>query len=392
MDVEAALSKAILDEPEDLPRLAYADWLDERGGKGDAARAEFIRLQIEQARRQGEAAEEVRERSVALWQAHRSDWFGPAAERLSLSECVRGFLTGITVGTFVALVEEAGRSDEAWPLGPVPVVQVGGKVWEGFDESVDHLAVARRPDLASWGGIDCRTNCRDLLRGPHLTNLRSLSLASNLIERSDLEPLSRAAFRLRSLRFTGWQVSDGAMRLLAGAPSLHGLCEFDLASSPQTQAPVVEFLGSANAAALRRLTLRSSSWRHGWAKKATLQALVHSCRLTNLRSLALCSHRELLCKSGARKLANWKGLPRLNSLHLEGDVGLSNDGLRILTRSPHLAGLRELSLSCPALDYLILTESPHLDGLARLRLGKHVPVPARAALAAHFGGRVVFDA
>jgi uncharacterized protein (TIGR02996 family) len=45
-----ALYAAILAEPgEDTPRLAYADALDERGGPGDAARAEFIRLQIELA-------------------------------------------------------------------------------------------------------------------------------------------------------------------------------------------------------------------------------------------------------------------------------------------------------------------------------------------------------
>lgn len=35
---------------EDLPRLAFADWLDDRAGPGDAERAAFIRLQIERYR------------------------------------------------------------------------------------------------------------------------------------------------------------------------------------------------------------------------------------------------------------------------------------------------------------------------------------------------------
>ncbi len=46
-DLEA-LYAAILAQPEeDTPRLIYADALDERGQPGDAARAEFIRVQVE---------------------------------------------------------------------------------------------------------------------------------------------------------------------------------------------------------------------------------------------------------------------------------------------------------------------------------------------------------
>src|SRR5262245_22408142 len=43
-----ALHRAILDSPEDgTPRLVYADWCEDNG---EAARAEFIRLQIERER------------------------------------------------------------------------------------------------------------------------------------------------------------------------------------------------------------------------------------------------------------------------------------------------------------------------------------------------------
>ena len=48
MDVAAALLHAIREAPEvDLPRLAYADWLDD---VGRPERAEFIRVQVELAR------------------------------------------------------------------------------------------------------------------------------------------------------------------------------------------------------------------------------------------------------------------------------------------------------------------------------------------------------
>ncbi len=43
-----ALLQAILERPhDDDPRLILADWLEERDGPGDAARAEFVRLQCE---------------------------------------------------------------------------------------------------------------------------------------------------------------------------------------------------------------------------------------------------------------------------------------------------------------------------------------------------------
>jgi uncharacterized protein (TIGR02996 family) len=51
---ESGLLAAILAKPEDdLPRLVYADFLDERNGSGDAERAEFIRVQVELAKCRG---------------------------------------------------------------------------------------------------------------------------------------------------------------------------------------------------------------------------------------------------------------------------------------------------------------------------------------------------
>lgn len=45
--VHDALLKAVFESPDDdLPRLAYADWLEEHGGAADALHAELIRLQL----------------------------------------------------------------------------------------------------------------------------------------------------------------------------------------------------------------------------------------------------------------------------------------------------------------------------------------------------------
>lgn len=49
-DRDAFLAGILANPDADLPRLAYADWLDEQGNEGDSARAEFIRLQCELVR------------------------------------------------------------------------------------------------------------------------------------------------------------------------------------------------------------------------------------------------------------------------------------------------------------------------------------------------------
>ncbi len=54
-DTTSALLAAICADPsDDVRRLAFADHLDERGGDGDAERAEFIRVQCELARQTAE--------------------------------------------------------------------------------------------------------------------------------------------------------------------------------------------------------------------------------------------------------------------------------------------------------------------------------------------------
>src|SRR5262249_13693537 len=66
MSDDEALVRAIAEQPEeDTPRLALADWLDEQGGEANVARAEFIRIQVELARRpDSETQAEMRQREA----------------------------------------------------------------------------------------------------------------------------------------------------------------------------------------------------------------------------------------------------------------------------------------------------------------------------------------
>jgi uncharacterized protein (TIGR02996 family) len=87
-----AFLRAIGENPaDDAPRLVYADWLDDRG---DAARAEFIRVQCELARPGGNRARrtELRLRERELLKAHKSDWARPFKPWHDDVEFRRGFV------------------------------------------------------------------------------------------------------------------------------------------------------------------------------------------------------------------------------------------------------------------------------------------------------------
>src|SRR3954471_25092659 len=95
---DAAFLRAIRDRPdEDLPRLIYADYLDERGDP----RGEFIRLQIERPSlhfadpRRVELAERERE----LLRRHEDEWLGPLSAVVSSHEFRRGFVGYVMVMT-----------------------------------------------------------------------------------------------------------------------------------------------------------------------------------------------------------------------------------------------------------------------------------------------------
>src|SRR4051812_48918640 len=83
MTDRAAFLAAIAANPDDdLPRLVFADWLDEHG---DADRAAFVRLQCA-----GDPASLAR--AAGLEARHRAAWLGPLARVAFRVEFRRGFV------------------------------------------------------------------------------------------------------------------------------------------------------------------------------------------------------------------------------------------------------------------------------------------------------------
>ena len=104
---------AILAEPDDdLPRLIYADYLDERG---DPARAEFIRLQVGLARLppRDPRGRPLAAREAELLAAHGKDWLDPPDDFLANWYFVRGFPeVGLSVRAFLRHAGELERLPE----------------------------------------------------------------------------------------------------------------------------------------------------------------------------------------------------------------------------------------------------------------------------------------
>jgi uncharacterized protein (TIGR02996 family) len=111
-----ALLRAIQTEPDnDLHRLVYADWLDDHG---DAARAEFIRLQCEVPCLPGDALSiaEKQSRISALLEQHGSDWFGALLASQELKTRIeRGFVSSIS-GQADEVVRSAELIDRFSPV------------------------------------------------------------------------------------------------------------------------------------------------------------------------------------------------------------------------------------------------------------------------------------
>jgi uncharacterized protein (TIGR02996 family) len=112
-----ALLSAILAEPDaDMPRLMFADWLDEFGDALDRARAELIRVQIELARDLTESARqrELEAREQLLFRVYRDEWLAPLGapgeplpKAVTHAEFRRGFveLVWMTATWFISRAE-----------------------------------------------------------------------------------------------------------------------------------------------------------------------------------------------------------------------------------------------------------------------------------------------
>jgi uncharacterized protein (TIGR02996 family) len=346
-----ALLAAIRSSPEeDTPRLMFADWLDERGGDDNAARAEFIRLQCELARLADDGGESqplyefVRDRDwvsrpsadwpridegihrrIALalraedlarrhgeaWlpklpKKYRVEWV-PVQRGWESSRFRRGFPHRVTLGDLRKLKPVAARLREAAPAVTL--------VTDGFTpEAVEQLADA---GLLGWvRGLevlgDCEAALREFGHRPEAALVRSLAVR----------------------RYYG--VEAGVAAALADAPHWTGLHALDLSETRIAAEDAAVLFGAPHLRSLRRLSLNGA---YDWSEP-TARALAAS-GFANLTGLRLGSTGAADEVAEALAGCAWlKGLRMLDLPH----GGLSGRGVTALLCSPHLANVAFLGL------------------------------------------------
>ncbi len=419
----AALLAAIAAHPvEDVPRLAYADWLTENGRPEEG---EFIRVQCRLASLALDDPEQhllrLREHELGLWlAAHIPPLHWKLRGGLSIDsgsnwwqQLHRGFPREIELkgssrarGTFaraaaVALKKLFARIPARWlKIGAVSPGQLADLLREPIIEQLDQLSVwsvTASDEQADEMG-------RVLANSTNLKNLRGLFLGFAVGE-SGLEALAKASFpQLHAFSFDASRVNAASLRTLGQSPWFRHLQELTinehLSEHAFLAALALEPFSRLQALTLREQTFSVSTW-DSFARTKAFPALLRldlaQCNLARGRMAAIASakgfslaflnlDRCAIGNEGATAIARASWTGSLQSLELQQNR-ISTAGVKALAESPKLANLRRLNLSAntPGIGGLrALAGSPHLARLFELELF-HIQENGRGALTAEHG-------
>jgi uncharacterized protein (TIGR02996 family) len=227
----ALLAAVVANLDDNLPRLAYADWLEEQGGKDACRRAELIRVQIERASlpeddsRQTALQQRERRLLAGVWPAW--PWCSLPAWARPDAEYRRGF---------VAVVHCAARElEEDWEelLNGTPLEGVRfnlGGMWNALLAWpwLEHLTLLDLRD--SWIGNE---GIQALAACPGAKNLRELGVANTNVNADGVLALSVSTYlrNLTRLDLGSNAIGNNGARALADSPSLSGLTHLVLESA-----------------------------------------------------------------------------------------------------------------------------------------------------------------
>ena len=236
---EAALLRTICATPaDDLPRLVYADWLEENGR---SERAEFIRLQVGLSEQLPRSRHYDRlERIKELFDTHKQTWYQEVpkwaryrkVEYIDLDDYSRGFLTELSVDTS-------------------PFLQFGVQILDRIPLQRVELCNANKllPQLATCPWL-ARLHHLDLsymsfnsdavvalADSRYLQSVQELNLRCSDVNDIGTRALANSRF-IRGLKVLDlrWnRISIGAVKVLANSPNLQNLVQLDLRGNQQLQ-------------------------------------------------------------------------------------------------------------------------------------------------------------
>jgi uncharacterized protein (TIGR02996 family) len=324
-----------VDAPDDdVPRLVYADWLEEHGS---AERGQFIRLHVQWCRRPEDAPEDedLERRLTDAWRGAGLSDLPMPKEALYVYD--RGFVAAAGFGgnrPFRAQLEAA--------FEVAPTVRVLS-LWPAWGPSLGWLAES--PLLSRLTGFCCSAPFDEV--GPVLASERM------------------AGVRLLNFDFDG----DGqpAAELIAKSSHLSRLTVLDLDQNHVDDEGMIALAGADHLRSLRKLDLGSFDAGHELSE-AGIRALTASKSLTRLSHLAI--DGSAIDGAALRRLLRWDGAARLVEVDLS-FCQLTGDDVIALARCRKLRNLRRLCLSVYELndEALGVLGSPRsLPGLRELRI------------------------
>ncbi len=312
--------RADLDNP--VPRLIFADWLDEQGDP----RGEFIRAQCELEQPGLSALKNrwLRQRERELLEDYKTDWLRPIEGRklkTAAWEFRRGFVEGLSISAR-EFIECGDFFHQAFPLlCSLNLRNVNASSVEPLADCPALQGIAELRFSADFGRgrgmvYDQATAIQRFLRSPYLANLRTLDLSDASFGNEELRGvLACGNLTLRTLDLSRNNILPTGIRL--------GLDTFQSLAT----ARCVEDL--------RRLVLRSNrlSINH-------VLILTYSDHLQNLDTLDLAGNR-LGSQSNMIALVGLEKFPALAHLGLKA-CGVGDAGIEALIKTrlwPQLASL-----------------------------------------------------
>jgi len=331
---EAQILRAIRTQPnDDIPRLVYADWLEENGR---AERAEFIRLQCEWA----STAEDdprrphLKRRERQLLRKFKNLWLAEIPAVLRRFPFQRGFVQPTDLEATVKQFMDLAGVDSA-PQWSVKLYIHPSDAIAKLSES-EHLE--RLTGLSLYTIEADARELEDLLGSPRLRNLRSLNIKGHPFGLAHVRAVanSPALAGLRHLGVFCSTIHAAGAESLASSPHLRNLESLELNGCGIGDAGLDCLVASPALHRLRQLNLGQNR-----LDNTAASAIIGSRHLKGLMSLGLFGNH--LGDAGARALALGRNLGQLTRL----DLGLNRigpTGARALADSPYLFGLRQLYL------------------------------------------------
>ncbi len=224
---EAALLAAVLARPlDDLPRLVYADWLEETGEPVNVARAQFIRLQC--AAGAGDANNELAKQAKVLLRKHVKLWLGDVTKMIpgGLWTFERGFPHGVQLNPtrLSRLVDFKPSILKTWStiqaLHVPQASQTLPLVRRGFQMArFTELNISK---MCSCGGCPIQNELMVFFETPEFEQLRVLNVAGNRLDSNVLAVMMKPGrvLPLESLDLSQNQLSVADLGLLCSSTEL----------------------------------------------------------------------------------------------------------------------------------------------------------------------------